>query len=86
MDDEQIILDLIRKVSFLKKENEDLKRVQQLAKLAMSKVGVPTYFEDGDDVDNLSFIEMVGILCDMYKLSEAKQRQKNLYPREEKTK
>lgn len=65
-DDEQAILRLTRENEQLKRENQELKDNQNRAESAMRKVGVPGYFEDGNDSDNLSFNEQVGILCDMY--------------------
>jgi hypothetical protein len=69
--DEQTIIDLTRENGRLKRENDELKRAKLNAEIAMRKVGVPSYFEDGNDGDDLSFTEQVSILCDMYERAKA---------------
>jgi len=71
--DEQSIIDLTRENGRLKRENEELKRAKLNAEIAMRKVGVPSYFEDGNDGDDLSFTEQVSILCDMYEREKSRQ-------------
>lgn len=69
--DEQTIIDLTRENGRLKRENDELKRAKLNAEISMRKVGVPSYFEDGNDGDDLSFTEQVSILCDMYERAKA---------------
>lgn len=66
-DDEQTIINLTRENERLKRRNKELEREQTIAGITMSKIGVPSYFEDGNDGDDLCFTERVSILCGMYK-------------------
>lgn len=70
--DEQTIINLTRENGRLTRENEELKREQTVAGMALAKVGVPSYFEDGNDGDDLCFTERVSILCRWYEQGKSR--------------
>jgi hypothetical protein len=73
-DEQQAIVDLTIQNAALKRELEQLKKVQLHAEIKMSSVGVPNGFEDGNSWDDYSFGERVSILCDMYERARISAR------------
>ena len=64
--EDEIITNLSKQNFNLKKEIDSLKDEILRAEMKLSKVKVPSGFEDGNSYDDYSFNERVQILCDSY--------------------
>lgn len=65
--DGEAIVDLTRENQSLKRKVEELEKAQLGAEMAMTEVGIPSHFEDGNDSDDLDFNERIRILCESLK-------------------
>lgn len=64
--EEESIVNLTKENLSLKKQIATLKDEQSRAEMMLSRVGVPSGFEDGNSWDDYCFNERVNLLCRMY--------------------
>jgi hypothetical protein len=68
---ESIIENQAVEIAELKAAREIRSEADMRAEIAMTKVGVPSSFEDGNSSDSLGFHERIHILCDMLQRSKS---------------
>lgn len=62
---ESLIAQQALEIAELKAKRETRSEADMRAEIAMTKVGVPSSFEDGNSSDSLGFHERIHVLCDM---------------------